>query len=155
MNKAFQYILIFSLLLLTFFGFLSLQTRVELQNKQEKALTLSKGEKKSYGEGEYYKVLLLWKNTDEALFNKIMSASTSTNEIILLRQYKYLMEEITEHIKELHLIEPPATKKLTHEEIINLNEYAYKTCLFYFKDIKMSQLYFKKYVTTYYRLYRP
>ena len=84
-----------------------------------------------------------------------MSASVGTNEIILLRQYKYLMEEITKHINELSLIEPPAAQKVTHKELIILNEYAYKTCLFYFKDTRTSQLYFKRYVTTYYRLYRP
>ena len=155
MNKVFQFLLLFSLLLLTFFGFLSLQTRVELKNKQENALSLSKNEKKSYGEGEYNKALLLWKKADEEFFQKIMSASNGSNEIILLRQYKYLMEEIAEHIKVLTLIEPPATQKLTHENLITLNEYAYKACLFYFKDLKMSQLYFKKYVTAYYRLYRP
>lgn len=126
-----------------------------MSNKEENTLSLSKGEKKSYGEGEYYKALLLWKNTDEGLFNKIMSASTGSNEIILLRQYKYLMEEIAEHIKALNLIEPPATQKLTHEKLIVLNEYAYQTCLFYFKDVKKSQFYFKKYVLMYYRLYRP
>jgi hypothetical protein len=155
MNKVFQFLLLFSLLLLTFFGFLSLQTRINLRNKEENTLSLSKREKKSYGEGEYYKALLLWKNTDEGFFNKIMSASVSTNEIILLRQYKYLMEEIAKHVQELNLIDPPVAQKLTHEKLIILNEYAYQTCLFYFKDVKKSQFYFKKYVLTYYRLYRP
>jgi len=155
MNKVFQFLLLFCLVLLTFFGFLSIHIKVDLKNKEENALSQSKKEKQCYGEGEYYKALLLWKNEDEELFKKIMSASAGANEIILLRQYKYLMEEITEHIQTLHLIEPPASQKTTHEELITLNEYAYKTCLFYFKDVKMSQLYFKKYVTTYFRLYRP
>lgn len=155
MNKVYQFLLLFSLLLLTFFGFFSLQTRIELRNKEENTLSLSKREKMSYGEGEYNKALLLWKKTDEELFNKIMSASASTNEIILLRQYKYLMEEITRHIQEINRIEPPAAHTLIHEKLIELNEYAYQTCLFYFKDIKKSQFYFKRYVLTYYGLYRP
>ena len=84
-----------------------------------------------------------------------MKASATTNEIQLLREYKLLLEESRKRLKEIDEVDPPAAFQSIHLRILDLQQYAYQTCLYYFQDFQKSQQYFRKYVTLFYRLYPP
>lgn len=140
-----------ALSLISLFGLTTLHTKIEMQRMKENPLHQEK--KISYGEGEYNKVLSSWKQIDQMFFDRIMSAASYHNEIALLREYKTLVNELEKHRQEINHIEPPVNQSELHHQLIQMNEYAYLSCLYYWQDSKKSQYYFKKYVAAYYQNY--
>ena len=151
MNKVMFYSLIIGLSLIGLFGLTTMQTKIELQRMKENPLRQEK--KISYGEGEYKKALSSWMQKDQIFFDRIMRAASYHNEIALIREYKTLVNELERHRQEINHIEPPANQSEMHHQLIQMNEYAYLSCLYYWQDTQKSHYYFKKYVSAYYQNY--
>lgn len=125
-----------------------------IEMRELKEVKLNDADKKiSYGEGEYNKMLFKWSQTDRLIFDRIMKATTYTSEILLLREYKNILEELDTHRHEINHIEPPLGMQEKHQQLVSMNELAYLSCLYYFKDSQKSHYYFKKYISAYYQLY--
>lgn len=154
-NNLAQAFLIISMVIIAMIGFVSVHTKLALMSMNSQIVLDKQLQKRSYGEGEYAKILLRWQQKDTDLFHRIMKASATTNEIQLLREYKLLLEESRKRLKEIDEIDPPAAFQGIHLRILDLQQYAYQTCLYYFQDFQKSQQYFRKYVTLFYRLYPP
>lgn len=151
MNKILFYGLLIGLVITSMIGLNSLQTKIAVQRMKENPLPQEK--KISYGEGEYNKILSSWMEKDRFFFDRIIRAASYLNEIALLREYKTLLKEIDTHRQEIIQIEPPSIQSEMHRQLIQMNDYAYLSCLYYWQNSQKSLYYFKKYVSAYYQIY--